>query len=328
MDPSSAPSVVRSSTPSNNPSSEPTCYGGKGDGNLEYIGHGDCPLNECAGDCDENSDCIPGLICFQRSRIRTDTVPGCKGNSTNDVDYCIRVPTMVPTFLSSTMPSRIISAVPSASPSAKPSNNFSALPSRTTSAVPSASLSAKPSNNNSSVIPSSSPSDFCADSPFKFKIKIAKYDLQCNDMLEDDRRCEYADVRTHCPTTCGTCESGPCVDSKASFYFKKEIVTCENASRKRCYNNSGFFHTCRATCGTCPSSVPSTSSVPRTSSVPSTSLSMAPSVTSSIIPSVTPTERPSVTSSIIPSVTPTERPSVTPTIAPSVTPTERPSVTP
>ena len=79
------------------------------------------------------------------------------------------------TFLPSTMPPRTTSAFPSASPSAKPSNNFSTLPSRTISAVLIVSPSPKPSNNYGalpSVAPSSSPSVFCADSPFTSKTKL------------------------------------------------------------------------------------------------------------------------------------------------------------
>ena len=91
MDPSSALSMKPSSIPSNNPSSEPTCYGGKDDGKLEYVGNTECTLEECAGDCDEDSDCVSGLMCFQRKGDNQKKVPGCKGKSITDINYCIKV---------------------------------------------------------------------------------------------------------------------------------------------------------------------------------------------------------------------------------------------
>jgi len=91
MDPSLAPSVTPSSTPSYNPSSEPTCYGGKGDGTLENIEDTNCPLKECTGDCDEDTDCSPGLKCFQRSGDKPETIPGCRGDPDLEIDYCYKV---------------------------------------------------------------------------------------------------------------------------------------------------------------------------------------------------------------------------------------------
>lgn len=44
------------------------------------------PLGKCQGDCDSDSDCAPGLICFQRSG--NDPVPGCLGNDNTPADYC------------------------------------------------------------------------------------------------------------------------------------------------------------------------------------------------------------------------------------------------
>mmetsp|Transcript_6231 Transcript_6231/g.17446 ORF Transcript_6231/g.17446 Transcript_6231/m.17446 type:complete len:490 (+) Transcript_6231:215-1684(+) len=46
------------------------------------------PFGRCAGDCDDNSDCMPGLICFQRTGFENATVPGCAGTAEEDVDYC------------------------------------------------------------------------------------------------------------------------------------------------------------------------------------------------------------------------------------------------
>jgi len=93
MDPSSDPSVTPTSTPSDNPSSEPTCYGGSNTGQLEELHpNSSCPLEECAGDCDEDTDCVSGLKCFQRSMDDTRKVPDCKGSPMLDIDYCIKIP--------------------------------------------------------------------------------------------------------------------------------------------------------------------------------------------------------------------------------------------
>ena len=58
------------------------------------------PLKECAGDCDVDSDCEAGLICYQRNTANED-VPGCLGGDEDPslTDYCAYppVPTMAPT---------------------------------------------------------------------------------------------------------------------------------------------------------------------------------------------------------------------------------------
>ena len=48
------------------------------------------PLPECAGDCDDDSDCAEGLICFIRDA--NEDVPGCLGGTDDDTttDYCIQ----------------------------------------------------------------------------------------------------------------------------------------------------------------------------------------------------------------------------------------------
>jgi hypothetical protein len=47
-------------------------------------------LAECEGDCDADTDCLPGLICFQREAAR-EAVPGCVGGEEDNslTDYCI-----------------------------------------------------------------------------------------------------------------------------------------------------------------------------------------------------------------------------------------------
>jgi len=46
-------------------------------------------LKHCQGDCDADSDCEDGTVCFQRQA--GESVPGCAGNPTSDTDdYCVR----------------------------------------------------------------------------------------------------------------------------------------------------------------------------------------------------------------------------------------------
>jgi hypothetical protein len=47
------------------------------------------PCGECQGDCDSDSDCHGGLVCFQRDGL--EVVPGCQAGGSGDVsgyDYC------------------------------------------------------------------------------------------------------------------------------------------------------------------------------------------------------------------------------------------------
>ena len=62
-------------------------------GVLNHIGEcmegntGQC--RECEGDCDEDADCMGGLVCFQRED--GESIPGCTGGSMYDIegkDYC------------------------------------------------------------------------------------------------------------------------------------------------------------------------------------------------------------------------------------------------
>jgi len=109
---STPPSVSKSPSPlpSSSPSTAPTCYGGFNAGLVESISlSSECPLHECAGDCDVDSDCLPGLICFQRALDDSSSVPGCRGKGINHWDYCIKPPsepsTMAPINTPSSMPS-------------------------------------------------------------------------------------------------------------------------------------------------------------------------------------------------------------------------------
>lgn len=51
------------------------------------------PLQACQGDCDRDSECAPGLECFQRNAL--EAVPGCEGEGRAREDYCF-VPTNTP----------------------------------------------------------------------------------------------------------------------------------------------------------------------------------------------------------------------------------------
>eukprot|EP00536_Pseudo-nitzschia_multiseries_P012810 jgi/Psemu1/209710/e_gw1.509.9.1 len=46
------------------------------------------PLQACQGDCDRDSDCAEGLICYTR-RAGSTTIPGCSGISTTRTDFCV-----------------------------------------------------------------------------------------------------------------------------------------------------------------------------------------------------------------------------------------------
>jgi len=46
-------------------------------------------LSHCEGDCDTDSDCVSGLICFQKKFGGTGLVPGCSRTDTTANDYCI-----------------------------------------------------------------------------------------------------------------------------------------------------------------------------------------------------------------------------------------------
>ncbi|KAL7537594.1 hypothetical protein ACHAWF_005837 [Thalassiosira exigua] len=48
------------------------------------------PLDECEGDCDDDSECQGSLVCFQRSW--GEPVPGCSGDDRiRKTDYCVRL---------------------------------------------------------------------------------------------------------------------------------------------------------------------------------------------------------------------------------------------
>jgi hypothetical protein len=46
------------------------------------------PFGRCRGDCDSSDDCMPGLVCLERSGTENN-VPGCEGIAHAEVDYCV-----------------------------------------------------------------------------------------------------------------------------------------------------------------------------------------------------------------------------------------------
>ena len=66
---------------------------------LEYLGWSPSyPLGECEGDCDSDSHCESGLVCYHRNHNdTTDIPPGCSGTPYWDADYCYEDGGSVPT---------------------------------------------------------------------------------------------------------------------------------------------------------------------------------------------------------------------------------------
>jgi hypothetical protein len=46
-------------------------------------------LSRCEGDCDDDSDCIGSLICYQKTLGGTGVVPGCSRTDTSNTDFCV-----------------------------------------------------------------------------------------------------------------------------------------------------------------------------------------------------------------------------------------------
>lgn len=90
------------------------------------------PLGRCQGDCDDDTQCMYGLRCYQRDA--NTTVPGCSGGEEDATpsDYCIRLedyPAEGAVSVSTMNPSKSPSSFPSATPSDVPSFVPSSLPS-------------------------------------------------------------------------------------------------------------------------------------------------------------------------------------------------------
>ncbi|KAL7440884.1 hypothetical protein ACHAXM_007511 [Skeletonema potamos] len=108
--PSKMPTTKRPTTPSSPPSAYPP---------LVWEGVNGCtperPCGVCAGDCDSNEGCMPGLECFKRTG--SELVPGCTSGGIGDIpgaDYCYDPSALPPAFPT-------VSPVP---PTPSPSNGF------------------------------------------------------------------------------------------------------------------------------------------------------------------------------------------------------------
>jgi len=75
-----------SSEPSIAPTSVPTCYGGSGLGAFENIAEvPTCLLKECAGNCQQDYDCIEDLVCHPEKGKGSD----CKGTPFLEYRFCV-----------------------------------------------------------------------------------------------------------------------------------------------------------------------------------------------------------------------------------------------
>jgi hypothetical protein len=52
------------------------------------------PMALCEGDCDDDSDCVAGLVCRQRNA--GDEIPGCQGDLSTNSDVCVKSNTLSP----------------------------------------------------------------------------------------------------------------------------------------------------------------------------------------------------------------------------------------
>lgn len=93
-------------------------------------------LGECEGDCDNNSDCLPGLICFNRETASVP-VPGCLGGKEDSTltDYCINPPLKINDETDPAIIGRVdtgspnsLTSSPSKPPSRSPKENEKAIP--------------------------------------------------------------------------------------------------------------------------------------------------------------------------------------------------------
>jgi len=80
-------------------------------------------LGECEGDCDNDSDCKPGLVCFSRQTSRV-AVPGCAGGEQDSTltDYCT-YPEIKPVDENDAIIRKVESLPPTQSPSKSPTKS-------------------------------------------------------------------------------------------------------------------------------------------------------------------------------------------------------------
>jgi len=170
-----------------------------------------CQLRLCHGDCSKDSDCPPGLICFDRVEY-SDPVPGCQGHSYLDADYCIRPtssPTDPPTRKATPPPSNVQTKPPTAEKLCKddPSYAHGGKPKKTCKWV--AKNQKKDSLCKKNVVKKACQivcGVCCADDPTGFKIKDKP--KKCATFLKTQqkkKKCKKAFVNTPCAFSCGRC---------------------------------------------------------------------------------------------------------------------------
>jgi len=168
---------------------------------------------ECTGDCDHDSDCEDGLVCYQRN-IGDVNVPGCTWGSNNALlinhpgDYCVNA-------ISTSTPA------PVASPTTYWECSDSTLRIRTLNGKGDAAwrgcawVSHKPyrclDEGHASHCPETcNLCDTCEDSTLRFKLVKDDGTMIARDCgwvknKQTEIRCGYTGVAETCPRTCGLC---------------------------------------------------------------------------------------------------------------------------
>jgi len=97
----------------------------------------------------------------------------------------------------------------------------------------------------------------CEDSTRKFIVHNKDQDCEWAAKHQTKKRCAKGNgaVATHCPKTCGKCETQRCINAKKRFYLKNDTLrSCKWVSSRntesRC-KKIGDKYTCRASCGLC-----------------------------------------------------------------------------
>ena len=165
-------------------------------------------------------------------------------------------------------------ANPSARPSATPTNAPTKSPVKGT-ASPTKAPTKSPvketgsptkspiTSGTTSPVATNSPTNIsssCKDAGVKFKLKDKRRGCRWVRKKPDKiaRRCNFKNVDSHCPNSCGKCAEFGCKDSARKFYLwgKDKLQTCDWVNKKpgkrarRCKKN-GVMATCRESCRYC-----------------------------------------------------------------------------
>mmetsp|Transcript_715 Transcript_715/g.1459 ORF Transcript_715/g.1459 Transcript_715/m.1459 type:complete len:883 (-) Transcript_715:101-2749(-) len=160
----------------------------------------------CEGDCDRDSECAEGLICFHRTG--KEEVPGCAGEGVGEADYCIHDPSLKPLMYTSS---------PTSAPTAEPTY----FPTDADPMVPFENGNGATSSVHSSVCPSfPSPDQDCIEIRSYEHFREIVMDASSGDKLvfcdfevdktEDDKTTTIKsdDVQLICPTSTCTIVGG------------------------------------------------------------------------------------------------------------------------